>query len=206
MSRARTETGELAALVEGEVVLEVDGVRESGLLRVIEANGAGASGVEGETTLRAVRERVRALGVGSLHRLLAIRCLHVVVRQRLEQVGDTEGGVGEGESIGGCRGSSPERGVGDREELLEQAGDDTGAGGSGGARSLSAGDLGAGGLASARGLGARSLGARSCNAALGGADLRAGGLCRARHLRRNSQDPRRHSRGGNCGRGLKNSR
>ena len=66
-AKALTKTGQLAALVPVEALIEHDGVAEGGLLGRCEIDVRWAGGVERDTTLGLVAEGVRALGVVCLH-------------------------------------------------------------------------------------------------------------------------------------------
>jgi len=116
--------GELATLLEFKSFGEIDRVTKSGLLSRGEINTVRTRGVERETALWFMTEVERALGVVSLHRLLAIGSGCVSVRKTLKNSGGAESGVSESKSIGRGAGSPGIEATAGREELAKQSTED----------------------------------------------------------------------------------
>ena len=80
--------------------LEVHGVPERDFLGSGKVDVLRAGRVKRETALGVVVKVVRALGVGRLHRKLAIRRAHVWMSQLSHQMREAESGVVEGKRVG----------------------------------------------------------------------------------------------------------
>ena len=99
-----TDTGHLSTLDKVETIGEEHGISESNLLGSRKVDVRRAGGIEGQTTLGLVAERVLTLRVVRLHGELAIWSGHVLVGKRRDQLGDTKGRVIERERLARRRG------------------------------------------------------------------------------------------------------